>query len=78
MKKTLTPDTITDWLSDLTESAELECKLAGGRDGKGNLPKDFWATYSAFANTNGGLVLLGLREKPRGTSILKACSKLKR
>ncbi|SOB77863.1 Predicted transcriptional regulator, contains HTH domain [Marinobacter sp. LV10R510-11A] len=66
MNKTLTPENIIDWLSDLTESAELECKLAGGRDGKGALPKDFWETYSAFANTHGGLVVLGLREKPRG------------
>ena len=78
MNKTLTPETITDWLSDLTESAELECKLAGGRDGKGALPKDFWATYSAFANTHGGLVLLGSERNPGGASILKACSKRKR
>jgi predicted HTH transcriptional regulator len=52
-----------DDLSLLRESIELECKLAAGRDGKGALPEDFWPTYSAFANTNGGLVLLGLREK---------------
>jgi predicted HTH transcriptional regulator len=56
----------TEWLSGLTESVELECKLAGGRDGKGALPKDFWETYSAFANTHGGVVLLGIKEKPKG------------
>lgn len=50
-------------LSLLRESNSLECKLASGRDGKGALPEDFWPTYSAFANTNGGLVLLGVREK---------------
>jgi predicted HTH transcriptional regulator len=50
-------------LSRLRESISLECKLAAGRDGKGALPEDFWPTYSAFANTEGGVVLLGMREK---------------
>ena len=47
----------------LRESVDLECKLALGRDGQGALPDDFWPTYSAFANTQGGVVLLGVREK---------------
>lgn len=47
----------------LSESEELECKLAGGRDGEGQLPEDFWPTYSAMANTDGGIVLLSVREK---------------
>lgn len=47
----------------LRESVDLECKLAAGRDGKGALPEDFWPTYSAFANTQGGVVVLGLGEK---------------
>jgi ATP-dependent DNA helicase RecG len=47
----------------LRESVELECKLAAGRDGQGALPDDFWPTYSAFANTQGGMVVLGVREK---------------
>jgi len=47
----------------LRESRDVECKLAGGRDGKGELPKDIWETYSAFANTDGGDIILGLRER---------------
>jgi predicted HTH transcriptional regulator len=47
----------------LRESTDVECKLAQGRDGKGKLPNDFWETYSAFANTQGGDVFLGLKEK---------------
>ena len=54
--------TIAD-LELLRESVDLECKLAAGRDGKGALPEDFWPTYSAFANTEGGIVVLGVRER---------------
>lgn len=49
----------------LRESFEVECKLAAGRDGKGELPKDFWETYSALANSYGGDVLLGVQESSR-------------
>lgn len=46
----------------LAESCELECKLAQGAEGKGQLPKDFWSTYSGMANARGGIVLLGVSE----------------
>lgn len=52
-------------LQALSESAELEFKLAQGKDGKGKLPDDFWPTYSALANSRGGYVVLGVREKKR-------------
>ena len=47
----------------LRESVDLECKLAQGQSGLGEIPKDFWSTYSAMANAHGGVVLLGVREK---------------
>jgi len=53
-------------LTTLSESCELECKRAQGKDGQGKLPDDFWPTYSAFANSRGGVVVLGVREKPIG------------
>ena len=34
--------------------------------GRGGLPKDLWPTVSAFANTNGGWVLVGVREEQEG------------
>ncbi|MGI2098777.1 RNA-binding domain-containing protein [Shewanella glacialipiscicola] len=50
-------------IATLQESVEVECKLAGGRDGQGAVPNDMWESYSAFANTRGGLILLGVKEK---------------
>lgn len=61
-------DIITlDDIAALRESAEVECKLAQGRDKKGKLPKDVWESYSAFANTQGGHIFLGLRELEDGS-----------
>jgi ATP-dependent DNA helicase RecG len=51
-----------DDIKALKETWQIECKLAQGRDGEGALPEDIWETYSAFANTQGGDIFLGLRE----------------
>ena len=53
-------------LPGLAEAYDLECKAAQGRDGRGELPDDFWKSYSAMANADGGIILLGVQEKPRG------------
>lgn len=53
-------------LTTFSESYDLECKAAQGRDGRGELPDDFWKSYSAMANGEGGVILLGVQEKPRG------------
>ncbi|HBQ6509397.1 TPA: ATP-binding protein, partial [Klebsiella variicola subsp. variicola] len=60
-------------LQTLSESVELEFKLAQGAEGKGKLPEDFWRTYSAMANTRGGYVVLGVREK-KGNFIVEGIS----
>jgi|APMI01.1.fsa_nt_gi ATP-dependent DNA helicase RecG len=54
-------------LAGLAEACDLECKAAQGRDGRGELPEDFWRSYSAMANAEGGVILLGVQEKPRGS-----------
>lgn len=57
-------------IAALRESHSIECKLAQGRDGNGQLPKDMWETYSAFANTQGGDIFLGLKENVDGSFTL--------
>ena len=45
-------------LLNYKENVKLEVKLA-----QGGIPKSVWESYSAFANTYGGIILLGVGEK---------------
>ena len=58
------------------EVVHTECK-----DASGGLPDSLWESYSSFANTDGGVILLGVKEVDHRFSIAgvpKAATLIKR
>lgn len=45
------------------EHLNLECKEA-----EANVPRSVYESYSAFANTNGGNIVLGIKENKKATT----------
>ena len=58
IKESLKIKEFLDELLSRKESGEVEFKSA-----RGGFPGSFWETYSSFANSNGGVVIFGVREK---------------
>ncbi|MFC6591710.1 RNA-binding domain-containing protein [Deinococcus lacus] len=54
-------------VKDLREGYDFEAKKAAGQNGEGEVPKSLWETYSAMSNTEGGVIVLGLKEKQDGS-----------
>ncbi|MEA2049342.1 MAG: putative DNA binding domain-containing protein, partial [Campylobacterota bacterium] len=54
-------------LLSLRENYQFEAKSAQGRSGNGEVPKDMWESYSSMANTDGGKIILGAKERQDGS-----------
>jgi ATP-dependent DNA helicase RecG len=53
-------------INEISEGQDFEVKKAAGRFGNGAIPDSFFETYSAMANTEGGIIMLGIEELSPG------------
>lgn len=60
-------------LLKIKEGSNIELKKA-----KSQVPKSFWETYSAFANTDGGVVIFGIDEKSKEVTGVTDAYKLRK
>ena len=51
-------------LEQYKETNRIEAKRATG-----GLPRSLWETYSAFANSDGGVILLGVAASKKDTTL---------
>lgn len=59
-----------DFISKIDELiANMESNEVEFKSGKGGLPGSLWETYSAFANSQGGVIIVGVTENNSGFSV---------
>ncbi|MDD2370950.1 MAG: putative DNA binding domain-containing protein [Firmicutes bacterium] len=56
-EENMTVNEFEEYIKKTRENYQLEYK-----ESSGSLPKSFWETYSAFSNTKGGYIILGVAE----------------
>ena len=62
--KQILPTDLKEFLLSLREGSKVELKSSS------ELPKSFWETYSSFSNTDGGLIVLGIKEEEKENTLI--------